>query len=294
MTPAEFIHGQLRVCGVTLAGEESYVLLPELNIGFDVGGCPRALVSIDHVFLSHGHMDHAAGVAYYFSQREFIDNEPGHLYAPLPLVDPLRRLLQVWADIDGHPPPANLHVAVPGEDIEVRRNLLVRPFTVNHPCRRHDRSVVQTLGFAVIEVRRKLKREYHDLTGPQLVELKRRGVEITDRTEIPLVAYCGDTTRGDFLEHDFVRDAKVLLIECTFVDPEHRARARAGCHMHLDDLCEIIPGLRNEKIVLTHLTHRTALSEARQLVLGRIGDEHADRVSFLMEHRRRRRRTAQS
>ncbi|MFH1746460.1 MAG: MBL fold metallo-hydrolase [Planctomycetota bacterium] len=286
---AEILHDGIRLLGFSLAGEETYFVAPELNLAFDVGRCQRHVLAVDHVFLTHGHMDHAAGIAYYFSQRMFIDNAPGHVYAPEPLVEPLHRLLRVWADIDGREPPGNIHPAIPDQDIPLRRDLLVRPFVVNHPCRRHDRSLVQALGFAAIEVRQKLLEEYRDLTGPQLVELKRQGVQITRRIEIPLVAYCGDTAPGDFLDLDCVRDSKILLLECTFVEPDHRTRAAAGSHMHVSYLRDIIPRLNNERIVLTHLSRRTSLTDARQHLRRELGPVTDERISFLMEHRRRRR-----
>ena len=34
---------------------------------------------IDNLCLTHGHMDHAAGVAYYLSQRHFVGNSPGRV-----------------------------------------------------------------------------------------------------------------------------------------------------------------------------------------------------------------------
>ena len=286
----EIEHDGIRVVGFSLAGEESFFVLPEMNLAFDVGRCQRDVLNADNVFLTHGHMDHAAGVAYYFSQRDFIDNQPGNLFAPEPLVEPLRRLLRVWAEIDGHEPPGNIHPAFPGVEIPLRRDLVVRPFEVNHPCRRRDRGVVHALGYAAIQVRHKLLEEYQGLTGPQIVELKKQGVQITRRVDVPLVTYCGDTAPGDFLELDFVRNCKVLLLECTFLEPDHRARARAGYHIHVSDLRDIIPRLNNEKIVLTHLSRRTSLIEAKRLVQQELGDQFTDRVSLLMEHRRRSRR----
>jgi ribonuclease Z len=286
---AEFEHDGIVVQGVSLAGEESFVILPSMNAAFDFGRCPHELVAIDHVFLTHGHMDHAAGLAYYFSQRMFIDNRPGNVYLSEALAEPARRLLRIWADIDGHEPPANIHVVQPGADVVLRRDLVVRPFAVNHPCRRHDRSVVPALGFVAIEVRQKLRDEFVGLEGPQLVEIKKRGVEITRRVELPLVAYCGDTAPGDFFGLDEVRNAKILLLECTFVEPDHRERARAGYHMHVSDLRRIIPQLQNERILLTHLSRRTSLRDARTLVRQELGDALAGRLTFLMEHRRRKR-----
>jgi ribonuclease Z len=281
---AEFEHAGIRIQGFSLAGEESFFVLPEMNLAFDVGRCQREVLGVDHVFLTHGHMDHAAGIAYYFSQRMFIDNQPGHMFAPEPLVEPIQRLLRVWADIDGHEPPANIHPALAGVDIPLRRDLVVRPFEVNHPCWRYDRSTVRGLGYAAIEVRQKLLDQYQDLAGPQLVELKRQGVQITRRVELPRVAYCGDTAPGGFLELDYVRDSQVLLLECTFVEAEHYDRARAGYHIHVSDLSEIVPKLRNERIVLSHLSRRTPLSEARRAVQRALGGGFSDRICFLMEH----------
>ncbi len=285
---AEFRHGDLRILGTSLAGEESFAIVPELNIAFDFGRAPRELIGIDHVFLTHGHMDHAAGVAYYFSQRMFVDLPPGNLYAPGALIEPIQHLLKTWADIDGQEPPARLHGAQPGQDIPIRRDLIVRPFKVVHPCRRPGGRVIESLGYAAIEIRRKLKDEFHDRTGPQLVELKKNGVEITRRVEIPLVAYCGDTAVGDFLELDYVRNARVLLLECTFVEADHVDRARAGCHIHIRDLRRLLPRLANERILLTHLSRRTLLHQARETLRRELGDADK-RVSFLMDARRRRR-----
>lgn len=287
---AELTHDNIRLLGSSLAGEETYIVAPELNLAFDVGRAQREILGVDHVFLTHGHMDHAAGLAYYFSQREFIDNQPGHMYVPAPLVDPIQRLLRNWADIDGHQPPANIHAANPNEDIRLRRDLVVRPFLVNHPCRRHDRSIVHALGYTAIETRRKLIPEYQNLVGPQLVELKKQGVEITRPVEIPLVTYCGDTADGDFFDHDFVRNSKVILLECTFVEPDHKDRARAGYHIHITDLPSIIPRLNCDKIVLIHLSRRTALSAARKLLQRELGPTQCERITFFMEHRPRGRR----
>lgn len=285
---AEFDRDGVHLVGVSLAGEETVIIAPELNIAFDVGRAPRELLGVDHVFLSHGHMDHAAGVAYYCSQRMFLDNAPGNLYAPAPLIDPIRRLLRLWAEIDGNEPPVKLHAARPHEDIVLRKDLLVRPFAVNHTARRGSLEPIHALGFAAIEVRQKLLDEYTQLSGPQLVELKKQGVAITRRVEIPLVTYSGDTAIGPFLELDYVRDSRVLLLECTFYEPDHVERARAGNHMHISDLRKIVPHLRNPHIVLIHATRRTSLADARVRLRRELGAD-ADRITFLMEHRRRRR-----
>lgn len=288
MARAEFIYDQLRVVGSSFAGEETWIALPELSIGFDFGRAPRDIIPIEHIFLTHGHMDHAAGLAYYFAQRWFVDTAPGNLYVAPSLIDPIRRLLRAWGEIDGHEPPGNLHPAVPGRDLAVRRDLLVRPFEVSHFGPKTQRAALsQALGYSVIEVRHKLKDEFAGLTGPQIVEKKKAGVEITRRVEIPLVAFCGDTGPGPFLDLDYVRTARILLLECTFFEPDDLHRARAGGHMHVSDVKAVIPRLANERILITHLTRRMMLSDARTILKRELGPECDSRVSLLMEHVRR-------
>jgi ribonuclease Z len=290
---AQSKHAGIRLIGFSLAGEETFVAAPELNVCFDIGRAPREVIAIDHILLSHAHMDHAAGIAYYFSQRMFLDNEPGHLFAPEPLIDPIQRLLNIWGELDGNVPPANLHAAHPGEIITLRRDLAVRPFRVNHTTRLGSGVRVDALGYTLVDVRQKLKDEYIGLDGVEIVELKKQGVQITRQVEVPLVTYCGDTGPGDFLTLDHVRNSKVLVIECTFVEEDHRHRARAGNHMHLADLREIIPTLNNEHIILNHLSRRTRLSDARRLVRAAIGEEQMSRVSFLTVPTGRRRQDHQ-
>jgi len=254
---------------------ETVVAVPELNVCFDVGRAPTEIISIDTVCLTHGHMDHAAGVAYYLSQRGFIGNSPGRVIVPRRLAQPIQALMGVWADIEGHPSPGEIIAVEPGQDVSVRRDLVIRPFAVNHGA--------GALGYAVVEVRHKLKPEYHDLSGPQLVELKKQGVQIQRRVEVPLIAYCGDTALGHFLDEQCVCDARVLIAECTFFDPEHVSRARAGRHIHVCDLPELMHRVRCPHVVLIHLSQRTDIRAARKILEGTLSDADQGRITFLME-----------
>ena len=51
-----------RVQGFSVAGEQTVVHVPELEVAFDVGFCPRVLVPCPSIALSHAHMDHIGGV----------------------------------------------------------------------------------------------------------------------------------------------------------------------------------------------------------------------------------------
>jgi len=268
---------QFTLAGYSVAGEESVIVAPELDCVFDIGKCPREALNVNHVLLSHGHTDHSAGLPYYFAQRDFQGIEGGTALVPAKLVAPLEELMAVWGRIDGSLPPHKLIGMSPGDDYQIRRDLTARAFKTQHRP--------NSLGYSLIDVRNKLKAEFQDLTGPQIVELKTKGVEITDRVEVPLVTYLGDTAPANYSDLPFVAEAKALLIECTFFDAEHADRARQGRHLHVDDLPGVLEGMNNEHIIIIHVTRRTNMSAARKLLRSRLDADTLKRVTFLMDRR---------
>lgn len=129
--------------GFSLAGEETVIVVPEYNVCFDVGRAPREVIAIENICLSHGHMDHAAGIAYYFSQRTFVGIGPGRVIVHRDLAGAFQRLLGIWADIERHPSPGQIVGVEPLEDVQLRRGLLIRPFEVDHSA--------CALGYSLIE-----------------------------------------------------------------------------------------------------------------------------------------------
>jgi ribonuclease Z len=269
--------GDFTLAGYSVAGEESVVLAPELDCVFDIGKCPREALAINHVLLSHGHLDHAAGLPYYFGQRDFQGIEDGVALVPAHMVGPLENLMVAWGKVEGHVPPHKFIAMADGDEYEIRRGLLARAFATRH--------MSGSLGFSVIDVRQKLKTQYLGLTSQQIVELKKRGTEITNRLEVPLVAHLGDTGKTNYSSLPHVANAAVLLIECTFFDPDHIRRARAGKHLHVTDLAEVLEGMNNQHIIIIHVTRRTNMAAARRILRKTLRKEVLERVTFLMSRK---------
>jgi len=269
--------GDFTLAGYSVAGEESVIVAPELDCCFDIGKCPREALTVNHVLLSHGHMDHVAGLPYYFAQRDFQGIADGTALVPEGLVEPLKDLMAAWGRVEGHVPPYKFVGMKPGQDYQIRRDLTARAFATRH--------LPGSLGFSLINVRQKLKSEFADLTGPQIVELKNKGVRITNRVEVPLVAYLCDTARANYADLPHVADAKALLIECTFFDGEHVNRARAGKHLHVSDLPEVLEGMNNEHIIIIHVTRRTNMAVARKILRKTLPKEVLGKITFLMSRR---------
>ncbi len=274
-----------RVQGISVAGEQTVVQIPELDVSFDIGLCPRIALSSNYVALSHGHMDHVAGLPYYFSQRMFQRIGPGTCVCHPALVEPLRAMMLSWAGLEGQRTQFQIIPVAPDEQIEIKNNIFLRGIEVSH--------AVGAMGYAVVERRSKLKTEYFDLPQERLRALRSSGVEITRTLEIPLVAYTGDTELGPYLFRDEFANAKIVICECTFFEPDHKTRARVGKHLHVTDLIKLLGVWKADAVILVHLSRRTNLADARELLVSVIGEEQAERVHFLMDHRENRQRYEQ-
>jgi len=267
--------GQFHVVGYSVAGEETVVQIPELNVCFDIGRAPYFSLTSDFVCITHSHMDHLAGLGYYLSQRAFQGMKPGTVLIPRELERPVDALLRCWRDVERQGTPFKLVPMTAGQMYEVRRDFGIRCFGTHHGG--------ASLGYSLVSVREKLKPELMGTPGPELVKMRNQGIEIQYRVEVPLVAYLGDTTLGNVFDQPDVQNAQILITETTFFDPGHKTKAKAGRHLHLDHLVEILPRLKNEYIVIGHVSRRTGIRRARHLLRKRIGEEQMKRILFLMD-----------
>jgi ribonuclease Z len=270
---------ELEITGYSIAGEETVVAMPQLDVCFDIGKAPDQIISINHVLLTHGHMDHAAGIAYYLSHRNFCGLSAGTILAPENLLEPIRDILDAWSRLDGSKLPANLVGVKAGDEYQIKPNLFARVFPT-----KHSRGSV---GFTVIEKRKKIKPEYAKLTGRQIVELKKQGIIIDSPLEIPIVTYLGDTQYVDFSQLKYIAESKILIIECTFYEEEHTNRAEAGRHMHISEFAGLVEKLQNEHIIITHTTQRTSIQEIHRMLKEALSPEKYGKAVLLMDKRRK-------
>ncbi|MFO0827711.1 MAG: MBL fold metallo-hydrolase [Phycisphaerales bacterium] len=271
-----------RVQGISVAGEQTVIQVPELDLVFDIGQCTRACLSSRTIALSHCHMDHVGGLPYWFSQRHFQKIGTGRCICHPRVAEPLRTMMRGWIDLELQRTPHEIVPIEPEAEIELKPNVLLRAIETSHTS--------PSLGFAVIERRSKLKEEFRELPQDRLREMKQRGVEITRTIEIPLVAYTGDTEPGPFLFRDEFATAKIVISECTFFESEHRSRARIGKHLHVNDLAALLQVWKADAVVLAHVSRRTAIPFARECIAAIDGGAHAARVHLLMDFRANKQR----
>ena len=270
---------ELEIIGYSVAAEETVVAMPQLDVCFDIGKAPNQIIPINNILLTHGHMDHAAGIAYYLSHRNFCGQSPGTILAPQNLLGPIKEIIDAWSWLDGNKVPANLVGVKAGDEYQIKPNLFTRVFPTKHSK--------GSVGYSVIEKRKKIKPEYAGLTGPQIVELKKQGVEIDYPLEIPIVTYLGDTQYVDFSQLKYIAESKILIAECTFYEGEHAERAEAGRHMHINEFATLIEKMQNEHIIITQTTQRTPMRQIRKILKEVLSPPEYNRIVLLMDKMQR-------
>lgn len=264
-------HKALTIEGYSRAAVQTYWRIPELKLGFDLGGSPWSFMGTQTFFVSHAHLDHLAALPVYVARRRMMKMEPPTIYLPEDMVDPVQRMLKAWQRLDRGRMICNLIGVRPGDVIELSREHRVRVIETRH--------TVASVGYIVYDVRRKLKPEYHGLDGSRIRDLRLEGTEVTAEALTPLVCFTGDTSPAGLDSHDDVYEAEVLITEMTFFRPDHRKeKIHKYGHMHLDDILDRAERFRNELIILSHLSTRTAAEAAGRALMKRLPKSLYDRI----------------
>jgi len=281
-TPGFLYLPPYRLYGESVAGETTCLQIPELDLGFDIGSCPRAMLSSKHLAISHGHMDHIGSLAYFCSQRRFQGMGTAKIVCDQRIAPAIKRMMDGYVDLERQRTPYELIPLLPDQPLEIKNNIVLKGFETEHTA--------PSFGYTITEKRTKLREQFVDLPQEKLRDLKERGVEITRNLEVPLIAYTGDTSPGPHLVREDVRKAQIVISECTFFEPDHKERAKVGMHLHIDDVAEWLRVLECQHIVLVHVSRRTDMQYARRRVAEVSGAKLAEKVLFLMDYKANRAR----
>jgi ribonuclease Z len=120
------------------------------------------------------------------------------------------------------------------------------------------------------------------LPPAELIALRERGVDTAEVVNDLWLSYCGDTGPRIFDLEPRIFGSRVLMLECTFLGEEHRDKGERFKHLHLGDIEHRAGELRNEAIVLHHLSRRFRVEDLRAEVERRLPDL-APRIHILVE-----------
>ena len=266
-------HKGLTVEGYSRAAVQSYWRIPELKIGFDLGGSPWDFMGTPTMFVTHAHLDHMAALPVYVARRRMMKMDPPTLYMPAENVEWVDRMLKVWQRLDRGRMNCQLLGVTPGDEIELSRDHVVQVFATAH--------TVPSVGYCVWQRRKKLKPEYHALAGDQIRDLRLSGVEVTAEIRTPLVCYTGDTAPPGLDGYPSLYEAQILITELTFFRPEHRKdKIHKYGHMHLDDFIDRAERFKNELIIAMHFSTRYQEQQIERAIMKRLPTGLKERVKL--------------
>ncbi|CAA0815911.1 Nuclear ribonuclease Z [Striga hermonthica] len=250
--------------GLSIAGHETCVIVPSLNLTFDIGKCSQRVVSQQFLFISHGHMDHIGGLPMYVATRDLYNMAPPTIFVPKAVKGSVEKIFEAHRAMD-HQLKHTLVGLDVGEEFDLKKDLRVRAFKTYH--------VVPSQGYIIYSVRQKLKQENFGLPGAEIKSLRLSGVEVHLNVPYtytsPEIAFTGDTMSDFIIDLDNVDAlrAKILIIESTFVESSSKVEgAREYGHTHLSEIIGYADKFQNKAIILIHFSARYQLDVIENVV----------------------------
>jgi ribonuclease Z len=278
--------GAMEISGFSLSGLATYVQIPSLDVCFDLGECPLSALPLNHVFLTHAHGDHARCLPRHWQLRKMLGMTGEATYF---LPEAIRPAAEEWiraeARFEGVPEPdivlpdlRGLVADAPPTQLPRKRDLLVRAFPVTHR--------VPSLGYTLLQKKRKLRPDFADVPGPEIARLRRQGVEVHDEVLDPVVTFIGDCIGASLIEQAHIWSSRVLILEATFLSPGEELLAAAKGHTHLSEVAAALEHFGDrvtcEHLVLKHFSMRYAPDEVARRVDEVIPPRFRERVRLLL------------
>ena len=266
-------HKGLTIEGYSRAAVQSYWRIPEMKLGFDLGAHPWDFMGTPNWFISHTHLDHIAALPVYVARRRMMKMDPPTIYVPDRAIGAIQQMLNSFQRLDRGRLPCELVPVKAGQEIVLSRELAITVHKVQH--------TVPAFGYVVWERRKKLKPEYQGLSGEEIRDVRLTGVEVSEERRTPRIAYLGDSTIGGLDAHPEMYQAEVLILEITFVLPEHRGNLiRKMGHIHLDDVVERQEKFQNEVVIAGHFSTRYHPRQIRNTIEKRLPDMLGGRLNL--------------
>lgn len=256
--------------GRSRAGHETFFRIRDLGIALDIGRGPDLVVSMPHVFITHTHLDHAAGIAFYAGQRRLQKLDGGTVYIPSEVEEDVHALLAIQQKLTGAEFEIEVVGVAAGDEIRFGRTHGVRAHAAPHR--------VAARAYEFLERRHHLKEEFLGVSRDEILRLRREGVQVDEQHSTPVLFYTGDTDRGLLESCDALYQAEVLMIECSFVIDGHQDRAATYRHIHIDDIADFADRFENQVIVLTHFSRRYSRDEIRDTIRKRLPASLHERI----------------
>lgn len=244
--------------GYSVAARKTNFYIPELKVMLDCG--LTSVMIPDYIFITHCHSDHCYNLPMVLVD---LGEKKIDIYVPVKKKNDIRDFINsTYVMVSGKKNPNvhkkyTLHGVI--ENTQLKINIRNKPWVVDVIKCYHT---VPCIGYGFSEIRKKLKDEYKDLSGKEIGQLKREGKEVTNIITRPMFCYLGDTSY-EILNDPILEKYPVIMIECTFILPEHEGLAFPKKHIHWSHIENYVKLHSNITFILYHFSSRYSSQEIR-------------------------------
>jgi len=265
--------------GDSRAARRTMFWIPELDIFFDAGIHTDLKPQV--IFISHAHYDHTRELPCYLlepsprglGQTGLQPSEPNSsltIFVPQPSQKLITNFIESAISMNKHSLLTKIDCKIIGTSISKDEIIKIKNIKFKIELFKCTHSIA-THGYGLIEYRKCLNPifntpEYQDASGnpdpKKLAQLKKEGNELNILIEIPQVCYLLDTDHRILqIYKDSISKYKNVIIECTFIDDEHKQEARDTRHMLWSNLKPFILEFPDIQFILCHFSMRYKESE---------------------------------
>ena len=264
---------QLTLMGWSVAALRTNFYVKELGILLDAG-LSAPTFTINHMLITHCHSDHIANLPFHLYSHKPTDKI--QIYVPKGIETHIKDYIESAYLLSSHTFPEEenikreeLHLyryfdlitVEPGNNIPIqikKVNYGLEIFKCYHsvPC----------VGYGVYNVRKKLKEEYSKLSGKEIMELRKKGVDINYDYINKMFVYLGDTGKEIFEDEEWKKivEYPTIIIECTFILEDEKEQAIKTNHIHWDHIEPIVDKYNKNTFILIHFSQRYNNSEVKK------------------------------
>lgn len=215
----------MKVYGESLAGIATCIRVPEARILFDCGVTSDLLLNLysyNHLFLTHGHLDHTSGILHWLYAKAMRSQGESFIYVPVGYKTKLEALIQANAELQYETVPVDFKIVEIkpsfkiNEEYEDNGVLIYKSNNLQYKVSAFETNhTIPSQGYLLEEVH----------TNNQKTKIKKK------------LAFTGDTRIMPLWE-SLIKDLPLLIHECTYFEDVSKEKALLSGHTRFPELLE--------------------------------------------------------